>query len=251
MGCGANYVFPESAKALVDIFRRLGMSLIVPKAQECCGLPAFVSGNTFRAKALARKNIEAFETAGVDTVLTVCASCGSQLQGLARLFEEGSGWRTRAKALADKHKDAMAFLVEQTDLVSLFRTWTKQGFESGPGYRVSYHDPCHLRIAQGITDAPRKFLEMLPGVKLLEAPHTGRCCGHGGGFNLSHFDISIEILKERMKDFQAVSPDLIVTGCTGCLLQLIEGVNRLGLQGSIRVCHPLVLAQRALSENRF
>ncbi len=32
--------------------------------------------------------------------------------------------------------------------------------------RVAYHDPCHLRIGQGIANAPRKFLGALPGVEL-------------------------------------------------------------------------------------
>lgn len=250
VGCGANYIFPESARALVHILGRLGLSVAVPAEQECCGLPAYVSGNTPRAQALARKNIETFETAGVDTILTVCASCGAHLQGLPHLFVEGSSWHGRAQAVAEKHRDAMAFLVEQTGLSSLFRASRAEIEKGRPIRRVAYHDPCHLRITQGITDAPRRFLEMLPGVKLMETPHEGRCCGHGGGFNLTHFDVSMDILEKRMADLRQVSPELIVTGCTGCLLQFIEGVSRLGLEGAVRVLHPLVLAQQTLSEER-
>ena len=249
VGCGTNYLFPEVAWALVSILRRLDVTVIVPTGQVCCGLPAFVSGNDGRAESLARKNIEAFEDAHVDAVVTVCASCGAHLQGLERFFGENSSWRVRAKALADKHKDAMAFLVEDVGVASLLRE--SHGDERERRARsvclVAYHDPCHLRITQGVTDAPRAFLGMLPGVELVEAPHTGRCCGHGGGFNLSHFDISMKILDRRMKDFQSVGPDMIVTGCTGCLLQFIEGVSRMAPEGVIGVCHPLVLAQKALS----
>ncbi len=252
VGCGANYLFTESAWALVAILRRLDVTVIVPSAQGCCGLPAFVSGNDSRAATLARKNIEVFEQAGVDAVLTVCASCGSHLQGLAQVFKESPSWRRRAQALADKHKDAMRFLVEDTRVASLFKpSPVGTGQPSLPMNRVAYHDPCHLRIGQGVVDAPREFLTMVPGVELVEASHPGRCCGHGGGFNLSHFPVSMEILEKRMTDFKSLAPDTIATGCTGCLLQFMEGMGRMTREHRIRVCHPLVLAQQALSKNRL
>ena len=112
---------------------------------------------------------------------------------------------------------------------------------------VAYHDPCHLRIGQGVTEAPRRLLQALPGVRLVEPAHPGRCCGHGGDFNLSHFSLSMNILERRVKDFEKVLPDRIVTGCTGCLLQFAEGISRQGLEGKVEVCHPLVLVEKAIA----
>jgi glycolate oxidase iron-sulfur subunit len=123
-------------------------------------------------------------------------------------------------------------------------------FQRKPLLRVAYHDPCHLRIGQGITEAPRRLLEAFPNVEFIEAPHPGQCCGHGGDFNLSHFDLSVKILDRRMEDFLKVEPDAIVTGCTGCLLQFEEGVSRQRLTGRVRVCHPLVLIDRAVASCR-
>ena len=56
----------------------------------------------------------------------------------------------------------------------------------------------------------------------------------------------MKILDRRMEDFEKVKPDIIVTGCTGCLLQLAEGISRRGLAGRIEVCHPLVLVEKAI-----
>ena len=82
-------------------------------------------------------------------------------------------------------------------------------------------------------------------MELAEASHPGQCCGHGGDFNLSHFDLSVKILDRRMRDFETVAPDAIVTGCTGCLLQFAEGASRKGLAGRVKICHPLVLIERS------
>jgi glycolate oxidase iron-sulfur subunit len=247
VGCGANYLFPDTAWALVRILRHMGASIVIPKDQACCGLPAYVSGDKETAKALAKKNIEAFDSLELDAVLTVCASCGSHLKNLGALFEDDPVGKAAAGALARKHQDAMAFLVENLGLDAHLKALASARAPRGrPLYRVAYHDPCHLRIGQGITEPPRRLIDALPGVELVEAPHPAQCCGHGGDFNLSHFDLSVEILNRRMEDFQRAEPDAIVTGCTGCLLQFAEGVCRQGLEQQVRVCHPLILVDEAM-----
>ena len=117
----------------------------------------------------------------------------------------------------------------------------------GNALRVGYHEPCHLRIGQGITKAPRQILEALEGVALVEAFGSNQCCGHGGGFNLAHFDLSMQILDKRIGDLRKTSLEAIVTGCTGCLLQFTEGVSRANTLGRIEVCHPLVLVEKYLA----
>jgi Fe-S oxidoreductase len=51
------------------------------------------------------------------------------------------------------------------------------------GYRVTYHDPCHLGRMNGEFDDPRRVLELL-GCTLVEMPRNrdnSFCCGAGGG----------------------------------------------------------------------
>ncbi len=247
VGCGTNYLFPDVARALVRILEHMAAPVAVPTAQVCCGLPAYVSGDAKTARALAIKNIEAFRALDLDAVLTVCASCGSHMKHLPALFEDDPSWQAAAVALAEKQRDAMAFLVERFGLDAHLEDQGSGRTSRGiPSRRVAYHDPCHLRIGQGVTEAPRRLLRALPGVELVEASHPGQCCGHGGDFNLTHFDLSMRILDRRMDDFQRVKPDAIVTGCTACLLQLTEGISRNELVGKVQVCHPLVLVDQAI-----
>lgn len=247
VGCGANYLFPPIAEALMHIMECMGANLFIPEDQVCCGLPAYVSGDTETARKLAKKNIEAFKSLELDAILTVCASCGSHLNALASLFSDDPESRDAATSMTEKHMDAMAFMVDHLDFEAYLTSLQPTGplKETSP-LQVAYHDPCHLRLGQGITREPRKLLEALPGVQLVEPPHPGQCCGHGGEFNLSHFSLSMEILDLRMKDFKKVKPEAIVTGCTGCLLQFSEGISRGNLAGKIEVCHPLVLVEKAI-----
>ena len=57
----------------------------------------------------------------------------------------------------------------------------------------------------------------------------------------------MNILERRVRDFQKVLPDRIVTGCTGCLLQFAEGISRHGLEGKVEVYHHLVLVDKAIA----
>jgi glycolate oxidase iron-sulfur subunit len=150
--------------------------------------------------------------------------------------------------MAKKHMDAMTFLMDHLDFEAYLKDIepTQSPKEKRPR-RVAYHDPCHLRIGQGVTQAPRRLLEALPGIQLAATAHPGRCCGHGGEFNLSHYSLSMKILNQRMADFEKATPDAIVTGCTGCLLQLAEGISRSGLAGRIEVCHPLLLVEKSIA----
>jgi glycolate oxidase iron-sulfur subunit len=247
VGCGTNYLFPEAAWALVRLMKQLGLPVVVPRDQGCCGLPAFVSGDMKTARTLAMKNIQAFRESSVDVVLTLCASCGSHLNHLETLFEEDDPWRSEARTLSAKHHDAMAFLMEDADLTSLL--------ENPPGRQhrrekkvshIAYHEPCHLRIGQSGGPGPRHMLEALEGVELLEGASADLCCGHGGGFNLLHYDLSMQILDQRIHGFRGATLDAIVSGCTGCLLQFQEGVARHDLSDGVEICHPLVIVDRWL-----
>ncbi len=249
VGCGANYLFPDAAWALVRILRYVGATVIAPKDQVCCGLPAYVSGDTMTARALAATNIDAFRSLKLDAVLSVCASCGSHLKNLGDVLRDDPARSEAAQSMAEQHMDAMAFLVENLGFDKHLGRQHSQNRRIGLSpVRAVYHDPCHLWISQGISDAPRRLLRATPGVELVEAKHHGQCCGHGGDFNLSHFDLSLEILDRRMRDLEAVKPDAIVTGCTGCLLQFAEGTSRKGLARKVSVRHPLVLVEQAIAQ---
>ncbi|MFO7611869.1 MAG: heterodisulfide reductase-related iron-sulfur binding cluster, partial [Clostridia bacterium] len=82
-GCGINYMYPDSGAALIKALQFLGVTILIPEEQACCGLPAVSAGATDTVERLAAINLEMFGKHRYDTIVTACASCHS---GLRQVF---------------------------------------------------------------------------------------------------------------------------------------------------------------------
>ena len=244
VGCGSNYLFPETARALVNIFSQLDARLVIPENQVCCGLPALTSGDIKTARKLAIKNIQAFnqELVKYDAIITTCASCGSHIKHLPKVFgydKDSNLWRIKAEKLSKLHMDATSLLVNMFEFDNYL---SKKHFDQNIK-KVLYHDPCHLRIGQGKTKDTEKIIKSINCLKWLDSPD--QCCGHGGTFNINHYDLSLKILDKKIKEIIPQHPDYIVTGCTGCQLQFLDASYNYNL--NLSVCHPLKLIEKLLT----
>jgi glycolate oxidase iron-sulfur subunit len=218
VGCVSNYLRPRAAEATVRVLEKLGADVWVPSDQGCCGLPSFGVGEMESARKLARRNLEALMPAGgpvPDVVTTPCASCAAMLgKHVPELLPDDP----RARELADR-------------VVPFSRLAVRLGgdaaaLDTAPGPRLCFHDPCHLSRTFGEKDAPRKLLTSLSGAAFVEMDHPCKCCGHGGSFNVAHYDLSRAISRQKVESVLASGADLLVTECSGCLIQLAEAVGR-------------------------
>jgi glycolate oxidase iron-sulfur subunit len=205
VGCGANYLWPEAARASLNLLEAAGVRVVVPPAQVCCGLPAAGAGDAASAAELARRNAAAFE--GLSAIVALCASCAYRLRQVPGLPE-------------------VRLLPELLTSLTLR--------PDGRRLRVAYHAPCHVRFETPGQGPLTRLLAALPQVELL--PVEEACCGSGGLFGLSHPELSRRILRERLRGLLALRPEVIATDCSGCLIQLKAGLAELGQ--SIPVVHP-------------
>ncbi|HSR12565.1 MAG TPA: (Fe-S)-binding protein [Thermodesulfobacteriota bacterium] len=222
-GCVSNYLFPRVAGAALDLYVRNGISVYIPPEQKCCGLPAFGSGDEETPRSLARKNIEAFSGENLDEVVAHCASCAAMLKlDYPLLFEESDPFRVKAVEFSKMVSDSSAFLSRVPEL--------KLGGNGrgGEAVRVTYHDPCHLRRKLGISEEPRNLLKNAPGVEYVEMRDANRCCGQGGSFNILNYDLSLKILDRKTRAIEESGADVITTTCSGCMLQLMDGLHQAG-----------------------
>ena len=231
-GCMINYMYPEIGEALLKILKFMGMNVLIPADQGCCGLPALSAGDGATVETLAERNLAAFARREPEAILTACASCNV---GMGKHFRELGPENER---LGAKVTDILVFLVRNGLADRLAKLPRKENFQT-----VTYHDPCHLRT-QGITREPRALLKSLPGVRFVEMEGADRCCGLGGTFSVYHYDTSKKIGARKAPGIEKSGADLVASACPGCMMQLQDTINHAGLPQ--KVIHVLELIARDL-----
>lgn len=229
-GCGANYVFNQTAQALTEILRKMNQTLIAPENQLCCGLPFYAAGDNQKAEMLAKKNIDIINKISPDLILTTCASCGAQIHQWQKLLKNDPDYQSRAVTIANLHKDATAFVLEKKYIRKIFSSQNKTIQEN-----IWYHHPCHMRWGQTQLPIPKEMFSPFDRVNVVYSDN--QCCGNGGKFQISHFNLSMKIFDRRMDLFRQQKIDHVLTSCTGCQLQFLEGLLQNDL--SVSVMHPL------------
>jgi glycolate oxidase iron-sulfur subunit len=237
VGCMTNFVYTGIGEAALALLRHLGCTVIIPREQQCCGLPGMSGGDLATVRLLAEKNLATLEKFQADHILTACATCGSALQKFypAIVGKRHPELLPRLRIIADKTVDASLLLQK----LGLHPAETGEGGD----IRVTYHDPCHLRN-RGITQQPRELLLAAPGVTLTEMDGADKCCGMGGTFNVYHYDTSMRINSVKSCAIEKSGAEAVVTGCPGCMMQLSDGLGQRG--SKIAVMHTLELLARGI-----
>ncbi len=237
-GCFTNYFAGDVGQAVINILKKLRLEVEIPKGQDCCGIAAILSGEGDLPLKNVEKNISLLARVEVDAVLVDCATCGAAFKKeyIALLKRKGMD-TTGAETLKKKTLDVMEYVAARLEKLPL----PKKG--SGKRVRVTYHDPCHLVRAQGVSEAPRKILKALPQVEYVEMEEAGTCCGGGGAFQFDFPGVSKGITEKKIKNIRQTGAGVIVTGCPGCRLTIGGNMD----EGSpISVLHPLQLLDEAL-----
>jgi len=209
VGCGLEVLYPQVGEAFLAICQRLGLEVAIPPHQGCCGLMAESVGSGEVARRLAQRVVQDFAAVNADFVVTACASCAYQLKRLNRLLA-GTPDEEAATRLSAKVREASEFLAQEV------------GYRPEPrtlDLPVAFHDPCHLHRGQGIVAEPRELLRAATGDGVVE-PAEKVCCGQGGAFAVMYPELSWQLGRARSQDLTQAGAELVVTSCTGCLMQL-------------------------------
>lgn len=239
-GCMSNYAMTDIADSLVKVLNAVGVSVDVPSGQACCGMPMLASGDAESVRKQAQRNVEAL-SANNQPIVVACASCGHMLQhGYHETLGNDSKLSAKLDSIAARTIDITQYLITEVGEDKL-RTVLKP---KAP-VSVTYHDPCHLRKAQGITEEPRKLLEMIPHSAFNEMETPEGCCGLGGTYCMAHMERSKAIQSHKIKDAVATGADCIATACPGCIMQLRDGIRR-GQRPNMKSTHVIELLANAL-----
>lgn len=232
-GCIANVCFARLNEATVRVLQKNGCEVVVPGGQGCCGALHVHAGLRQKARALARRNIDALAEGGYDAILTNAAGCGSTLKEYGELLEGDPQYAARAREFAGLMQDVTEFLAS-IDLNRSMRPLP---------VTVTYQDSCHLAHGQRIRSAPRKLLEAVPALMFREMPLADLCCGSAGIYNVVQTGMSMQILARKMECVNRTGAEVIATANPGCILQLRAGARLHGT--GQRVVHVVELLDEA------
>ena len=216
--CLVDLFRPSVGFAAVALLEAAGCTVEVPRAQTCCGQPAYNSGDREDAKAIARQVIAAF--AGYDYVVAPSGSCAGMLRvHYPQLFADDPAMLAQAEELAARTWELVAFLVDVRGMERVAARWQKS---------ATYHDGCSGLRELGIKAQPRLLLGSVEGLRLTELPGAEVCCGFGGTFCVKYPEISDKMVTDKAAEIALPGADAVLAGDLGCLLNIAGKLTRLG-----------------------
>ncbi len=236
LGCIMTLMYPEVSRQTVRVLAHQGFDVITPKETKCCGAPHLNEGDRQTARELALFNLDLFLSQDIDYIVTDCAGCGASLKEYEELLAEEEDHQ-RMELFRSKIRDVQEFLFD----VGL-RTEDLQPVKTS----VTYHEPCHLCHAQGISAQPRALLKAIPGVEFREMNEASWCCGSAATWGLKFSDESQQVLDRKLSNVAATDAEHLITANPGCHLQLAWGLKQAGMKQD--VLHLMELLGRATPE---
>jgi L-lactate dehydrogenase complex protein LldE len=215
--CLVDSFYPQTGEAIVDIFRRLGLSVDFPSDQTCCGQPTFNAGLRNEARPMAEHTIRVFEKT-IGDIVTPSGSCAHMIKhNYPELFADDPRWLPRAQALSRRIYEFTEYIVDKLGVTDLGARWDGV---------LTYHPSCHTLRGMHIDRQPRALLANVRGAQVVELPNAEECCGFGGVFSMEHPELSAEWLNRKLTNLEATgSPTLVVTE-SGCLMHIAGGLHR-------------------------
>ncbi|MCB1481224.1 MAG: (Fe-S)-binding protein [Rhodobiaceae bacterium] len=221
--CLVDMFRPSVGFAAVKLVESRGGEVAVPRAQTCCGQPAFNSGDRDTARDIAKQVIAAFER--YDHVVVPSGSCGGMIKKhYPELLADDPQWAPRADALSAKTHELVSFLYDVTGMTECHET-----FEGS----VTYHDSCSGLRELAIKRQPRRLLESA-GVNIVEMKDSEVCCGFGGTFCVKYPDISNTMVGKKTGNIAATGAGTLLAGDLGCLMNMAGKLRREGIDIEVR-----------------
>ncbi len=216
-GCVQPQLAPNINATAARVLDKLSISLIRAEQAGCCGaLPQHLSAPE-HAKALMRRNIDAWWPhieAGVEAIVMTASGCGVQVKDYGRLLKDDMAYAVKAARIAALTKDIAEVLIHEN----------LSNITSAPR-KIAYHPPCTLQHGQKLPGLVEGILLKL-GHQLTKVEDAHLCCGSAGTYSLLQNKIAGELRANKLAALNAGKPELIATANIGCMCHLQSGVDK-------------------------
>ena len=214
VGCAGSFDdrYKKVSKAFATIMQKAGVNFrILGTEEKCNGDTARRLGNEYLAQMMMQENVETLNNYGVKKIVTACPHCFHSLKNEYPQF--GGNFEV-------KHHTQFV-----EELLANGQIQLKKGSDKN---KVTYHDSCYLGRYNDVYDSPRRSLNEVAGIDLVEMERNksrGFCCGAGGGRMFLEDEEGGRINEERTKEALSTNADTIASACPFCMTMMTDGVK--------------------------
>jgi glycolate oxidase iron-sulfur subunit len=216
-GCAQPVLRPEINEATVRLLGRMGIEVVLPRGEGCCGALAHHLGADVDSLAAARRNVDAWtaeiEGGGLDAILITASGCGTTIKDYGHMLRNDPAYAARAARVSALARDVTEYLAA--------RALPPPSGEA-PALTVAYHSACSMQHGQKIRTEPKALLSAA-GFTVRDVPEGHLCCGSAGTYNILQPEISDRLRRRKLANLARVEPDVVATGNIGCITQLAGG----------------------------
>lgn len=224
--CMVDMLYPQVGMSTVELLERLGLEVVFPYEQTCCGQPAFNTGYREEARALAHRFLDVFEPlidrGVVEAIVAPSGSCVAMTSHFYPVLFEDPAFaadRKRAEKLAAVTFELTEFLVDVLDVTRMGSRF--QG-------KLTYHACCHTLRELGVDRQPRALLANVEDAELIELAGAEECCGFGGLFAVKNAPISTAMGQRKCLNVAQSGADVVALCDVSCMTHINGLLSRQG-----------------------
>ncbi len=211
-GCAQSVTTPNTNEAVSRVLDKLGISLISPAGQGCCGAVSQHMAASAEAREFIKTNIDTWWPHienGAEAIIITASGCGVQVKDYGHLLADDPQYASKARTVSELCRDVSEVLAAEDLSVLNIKA----------GSRVAFHSPCTLQHGQQLNGLVEGILQQL-GFELTEVPDSHLCCGSAGTYSILQPELSQQLLSNKLQALNTEQPDVIVTANVGCQLHL-------------------------------
>jgi L-lactate dehydrogenase complex protein LldE len=217
--CFVDQLYPKSAFNMIRVLEKAGCTVTYNEQQTCCGQPAFNAGFRPDAREVCSKFIKDF--AGTDYIVAPSASCVGFVRNYFPVLFDNSSVHNDVKALQARTFEFSEFLVKVLGI---------DDFGASLPAKATYHDSCAGLRECHIKSEPRRLLEKVKGLELVEMNDVETCCGFGGTFAVKFEPISISMADQKVTNALQTGTEYIISTDLSCLMHIQGFIDYKGLK---------------------
>ena len=215
-GCAQSVLAPNINEATIRLLNRMGVEVVLPRNESCCGALVHHMGKEHESHATAKQLIDAWmvehQRDPLDAIVITASGCGTTIKDYGFMFRDDPSYAEKAKTISSLAKDI-------TEVLTRFGLPDTAFKYDAP---LAYHSACSMQHGQQLRDEPKKLLTKA-GFTVRDVPEGHICCGSAGTYNLLQPELSGRLRDRKVENIGKTRAALVATGNIGCMTQLAKG----------------------------